>query len=118
MGAWGSGPFENDDAADFRGELDELPPRAWTTAIREALASVADADGYLEIDQGAVAIAAVAVVTSRAAQVAEFREVALRALDRAAGPDSELRRLWEENEAELPLWLSEVNRLRGALLVR
>ena len=37
VGAWDSGPFDNDDAADFAGQLDEADPNQRIVLIREAL---------------------------------------------------------------------------------
>ena len=55
MGAWGSGPFENDDAVDWVGELYE---GGGLDTCRSAL-RVALTDNYLEMYVGAAAIAAV-----------------------------------------------------------
>ena len=41
MGAWGSGPFENDDAADFAGDLSETNDADQIVAqLEDALAAV------------------------------------------------------------------------------
>ncbi len=53
MGAWGSGPFENDDACDW---LDELADSG-VAALRAALALADDAE-YLEAPDGSVIVAA------------------------------------------------------------
>ncbi|WP_222720583.1 DUF4259 domain-containing protein [Actinomadura sp. HBU206391] len=37
MGTWGIGPFDNDTAADFAGNLDDLTEDERPVAIREAL---------------------------------------------------------------------------------
>ena len=34
MGAWGTGPFDNDAAANFLGELDSAPARSITEALK------------------------------------------------------------------------------------
>lgn len=53
MGAWGYGSFENDDALDWLAELDDV------SQLDEALDSVIEhGDGYIEADDGWIAIAA------------------------------------------------------------
>ena len=104
MGAWGFLPFENDDALDW---LDELEA-AGAEAIRGALAN-AGAD-YIEAPDGCVAIAAAAItsasqgnppgdlpedvaswVTAHGQELgAEDVELALKAVTRVAGEESEL----------------------------
>ncbi len=44
MGAWGAGPFENDDAMGFVDELGDLPAADRTLRIRAAL-TLADGPG-------------------------------------------------------------------------
>jgi hypothetical protein len=41
MGTWGTGPFDNDDAADFRGDLDHLDAPGRIKAIHGALEEAA-----------------------------------------------------------------------------
>ncbi|MCW2502972.1 MAG: hypothetical protein JWO79_1256 [Actinomycetia bacterium] len=116
MGAWGDGPFDNDDAADWAAELDAATPAERLDVIRAALAAAASAD-YLDADDGQRAVAAAAVVaaqrpggppldTSYAPRILadgivldvpdELRDLAAAALDRAAGEDSELAELWDD----------------------
>ncbi|MDQ1654691.1 MAG: hypothetical protein QOI35_3891 [Cryptosporangiaceae bacterium] len=116
MGAWGDGPFDNDDAADWAAELDAAAPAERLDVIRAALAAAASAD-YLDADDGQRAVAAAAVVaaqrpggppldTSYAPRILadgivldvpdELRHLAAAALDRAAGEDSELAELWDD----------------------
>ena len=38
MGTWGTGPFDNDGAADFAGDLDEAPPAEREALVRGVLA--------------------------------------------------------------------------------
>ena len=136
MGAWGSGPFENDSAADWAMELadgDDDGP------IVDALGAVVDAppDEYLEVDEGSAVVAAAAVLVAlsgRAAKLPEdlaewvelqppelaetllekHRERALRALARVRGEGSELRELWEESE-DAGAWVAHLDRLAAAL---
>ena len=130
MGAWGSGPFDNDDASDWIIDLDG----ADAGVVRAALV-VSPSDVYLEAPTAAVAIAAAEVVAAAvrtgrrdlpgevtgwvAAHRAEFhgRDVsaAVAAVERVVRPQSELVDLWLE--AGDPTWRREVedllNRLRG-----
>ena len=63
MGAWGSGPFDNDDAADFAGDLSDLTDSGLIVALlADALLAVTAADGYIEAPEMTRAIAAAAVV--------------------------------------------------------
>lgn len=100
MGAWGVGPFDNDDAADFAGELDEAPPGARIDMIGAALGSVLeppDDDPLLPGAERAVAAAALIAaqcpdgvpvtggygpVTSMPEFPAYLRGLAVEALDR------------------------------------
>lgn len=116
MGAWGLGPFDNDTAADWAGELDDAAPDERSTLIRDALTAAVEADGYLDGDEAVTAIAAAAVVAAKQANGPEVDNnygpnadtvgsvllepdlpvLAARALARALGEDSEWRDLWEE----------------------
>jgi hypothetical protein len=62
MGTWGTGPFDNDDAADFCGDLDHLDAPGRIKAIHGALEEAAQETGYLEADLGSIAVAAAALV--------------------------------------------------------
>lgn len=120
MGAWGTGAFDNDDAADFAGSLNDTAPGERAELIRETLDAAADNDSYLEIDEASAAIAAAAVVASQlpggpevdSAYGPEFlagggsielpddlAELALRAIARILSDESEWRELWEESES-------------------
>lgn len=59
-GAWGEGPFDNDDAQDW---LIECSRSAGAGTIAEAI-NAALRPGYLEADAGSVAVAAAEVVAS------------------------------------------------------
>ena len=49
MGAWGTGPFDNDDAADFADDLsDEGDTDRILAHLADALTAVTDAEGYIE----------------------------------------------------------------------
>lgn len=59
-GAWGEGPFDNDDAQDW---LIECSRTAGAGTIAEAI-NAALRPGYLEADAGSVAVAAAEVIAS------------------------------------------------------
>ncbi|WP_082519507.1 DUF4259 domain-containing protein [Variovorax sp. Root411] len=59
-GAWGEGPFDNDDAQDW---LTECARSAGAPAIAAAI-DAALRPGYLEADAGSVAVAAAEVIAS------------------------------------------------------
>jgi hypothetical protein len=131
MGTWGYLPFENDDALDW---LDELEAGG-AKVVRAALAKVDD--GYVEAPEGSIAIAAADViaacqgnasgglpenvadwVTAHGAELtAEDAELALEAVGRVVGEESELAELWDD--ADEPEWRESLEdlseRLRAAL---
>jgi hypothetical protein len=114
VGAWGTGPFDNDDAADWAYELDEAID---LSPVLQALAGATDGDGYLERPEGATALAAAAVLAATfdgdlrglPEAVGEWVDgqpgmstkgdarLALDALVRVMSEDSELRELWEDS---------------------
>ena len=61
MGASATGPFDNDDALDFIDDLAEAP--GWRTVV-QALDYVTKQAGYLEAPEGAIAVAAAAIVAA------------------------------------------------------
>ena len=133
MCAWGSGPFENDDALDA---VDALVDGSFTLdELRDALAS-----DYLEAPEGCVSLALVEVALAALGRIdppAEIDEVdirlvatqfddasyelILRAAERAVSADgSELHELWlEAGDDELIEWrtasATSVEALRAAI---
>ncbi|GGI01400.1 hypothetical protein GCM10007170_40750 [Arthrobacter liuii] len=131
MGAWGYLPFENDDALDWLEELEA----GGADVVRKALAKAGDR--YVEAPDGAMALAAAEVaaasqgnplgdlpenvtdwVTAHGAELtAEDVEMALEAVERVAGDESELAELWDD--ADEPEWRESLDdlseRLRAAL---
>jgi len=131
MGAWGYLPFENDDALDWMEDLEA----GGAQVVRQALAKAGDR--YVEAPEGAVALAAAEVtaatqgnplgdlpenvtdwVTAHGAEItAEDVEMALEAVERVAGDQSELAELWDD--ADEPEWRDSLDdlaeRLRAAL---
>ena len=126
MGAWGVGPFENDDAADW---VYELEAGEGLDVLRSAL-SLGELD-YVEAPEGSIALAAAEIVAasggqphpelpeepaawlaSNGGQVTEAeRQLARQAVARVGAEGSELAELWEDAGAEA--WratLDDVNR--------
>ena len=118
MGTWDTGPFDNDNAADWCGELHDANSAVRPDLVREALARAADEEDYLECHAAEEAIAAAALAASQrtggpsmnSAYAPEFLRsggsldlpddiapLAVRALDRILGEDSEWRKLWDES---------------------
>ncbi|MFI9835187.1 DUF4259 domain-containing protein [Streptomyces sp. NPDC051913] len=58
MGTWDIGPFDNDSAADFAGDLDDAKPEEREALIRGVLTRTVDATGWLSEAGEAVAAAA------------------------------------------------------------
>ena len=120
MGTWDVGPFDNDTAADWSGDLHDAAPAQRTALVRGALTAVLDnGDDYLDSDLAVEAIAAAAIVASQLPGGARITSpyapdflleggklevpddlpaLAVQALDRIVGDDSEWRELWEESD--------------------
>ncbi|MGH3663719.1 MAG: DUF4259 domain-containing protein [Micromonosporaceae bacterium] len=131
MGAWGTGVFDNDDAQDFLVELNNVNLGQLEQFILQALQAAADTADYLQIDDANAAIAAAAAVAAAHAgqtltgadragdlpePTPELLALAVRALDRVAGDDSEWRKLWGENDALEAAALAAVNDVRANLV--
>jgi len=132
MGAWGAGPFENDDALDFLGELSGLTADELASRLEAALA--VPAQGYLELPEASAAIAAAGLIavarggafdslneevvelaqTGAVRDGARLRDLALTALARVTGESSEWQELWSESgsSAEADAMIAD---LRSAL---
>jgi len=129
MGTWDVGPFDNDDAADWAYVLQDSND----LSVLEAAFSVEP--GYLESPDGSLIVAAAEALTAlrggpsgsmtpeteswvdahRALDTSPLVPLALQALDRVLGQESELRELWEENDEEFPNWEASVQDLRARL---
>jgi len=117
MVAWDVGPFDNDPAADWCGDLNDADPNERLAMISEALASTAQESEYLHGALPFEAVAAAAVVASQIPGgppidspygpdfLAEgghidlppdAQELARKALDRVLGDESEWRDLWDD----------------------
>ncbi|MGH3360852.1 MAG: DUF4259 domain-containing protein [Nocardioides sp.] len=129
MGAWGTGPFDNDDAADWSADLENADDPAHL--IEETLALAVAATDHLQVDVANQAVGAAAALASGLAAgldvdpsygpqditvspTPELASLAVRALDRVTARDSEWRELWEESD-ESAAALASVARIRTAL---
>lgn len=124
MGTWGSGPFENDTAADWCLQFEEADLTTGLQLIEAPLRSTcatAD-DDFLDADLGAEAVASAEVVAGIASQdfdrssysdaiakwidrtgpsvSASLVDLVRRALERVTAENSELTELWEESGSE------------------
>lgn len=116
MGTWGSGPFENDRAADW---VDNLEDADDMTLAMDALERVRSRE-HVDADDASIAIAAAEVVaavggrphedlpedvrrwivSSGVTMDPEHSEEAAAAVERIRGEDSELADLWADSGAE------------------
>ncbi len=133
MGAWDFGPFDNDTAADWSGDLQDTKPERRVALIRETLGEVLHESAYLDSGPAERAIAAAAVIASLQPGGSalttpyapdfltgggtlelpdDLPDLALRALDRITGADSEWPELWEDG---LPKALAALRPVRDAL---
>jgi hypothetical protein len=102
MGKWGHGPFDNDTAADFAGDLDDASQSERIEILRAALASVADdGGGHIEGGRAEIAIAAAALTVRRFEGGEEFQS-------KVCGPSNELPEIPKDL---VPLALQAVSRL-------
>jgi len=127
--AWGSGSFENDEAAAWLKNLPAITPQDLTRVLVQA----ADDPGYVEAPAARVAVAPSEVVASlngapsegRPPEIAdwarkheraftpELKAVAMRALDRVRR-NSELKDLWLEADG-LNDWIQALKDLQTRL---
>jgi hypothetical protein len=135
MGAWGDGPFDNDDAADWSAEFEGVSAEAGLSLIDDALpAAHVPADDYLESDADSRAVATAELLTfvlGRPGAATAYNETPLRwiestqpqasssavdralaALTRVSSVNSELAELWDEAGRE---WRASIAELRGRL---
>lgn len=131
MGTWDVGPFDNDTAADFAGDLDEAALDERESVIRGALKRAANPADYLDAPDAERAVAAAALVVAQhpAGQPAcpnygpseplpefpaDLRTLAVDALDHVVAEPSELAELWGE-APDGPKWRQDITRLRHVL---
>jgi len=130
VGTWGTGPFDNDDAADWVYELEAAPD---AEVVRTALRRVTLASEYLDAPDASIGLAAAEVVAAdrdgpapklpdsvvawvqahRESFDAADRAAALAVVDRVLGADSELNELWLETGDRA--WIDRVHDLRRRL---
>ncbi|MEV7557647.1 DUF4259 domain-containing protein [Streptomyces sp. NPDC048331] len=131
MGTWDIGPFDNDTAADFAGDLDEAAMEERESMIRRVLERAADPAGHLITPDAERAVAAAALVVAQhpGGEPAcsnygpseplpelppDFRTLAVGALDRVVDERSEIAELWHE-ATNGPRWRQDITRLRDVL---
>jgi hypothetical protein len=137
MGTWDIGPFDNDTAADWCGDLHEASPTQRPAMLRSAFTAVLDnGDDYLDSDLAVEAIAAAAIVASQLPGGAPITSsyapdflleggsvdvlddvlaLAVPALDRIVDDNSEWRELWEESVDGAPA-LAAVQQIRTTIV--
>ncbi|MFD7300862.1 DUF4259 domain-containing protein [Streptomyces pharetrae] len=131
MGTWDIGPFDNDTAADFAGDLDEAAVEDRESMIRGVLERAADRAGFLDAPDAERAVAAAALVAAQHPDgepvcanygpseplprfPADLRTLAIDALDQVVSELSELAELWGDAENG-PKWRQDITRLRDVL---
>lgn len=132
MGTWGSGPFDNDAAADFLGTLQNAPLRVLSKALNKIARM--PTESYVDVDDGGAAWAACELVAlafgcgdsdalddpildliERLHPKEEHRTLALQVLPRIADPsNSELAGLWHDGE-DGPQFEATIEHLRSRL---
>ena len=121
MATWQLGPFDNDDAVDWCGALEDTAPDQRTTFVRQTLEAAALVERALTPEDAARAIAAAATVLQSIAGTApsnsayaprflvgrddiratsQLRGLARRALDAVLAHDSAWRLGWAEDIEE------------------
>lgn len=131
MGAWGTGSFENDAALDW---VYAFRDSSGTAQLTQTLQTALDDTDYLDLDDASAAVATAEVVAALKgvpapdlpdevqAWVANepttpdpaLIDLALRAIDRVLGPDSELKEIWEESDLA-NRWQGGINNLKRRL---
>ncbi|MEW5539288.1 DUF4259 domain-containing protein [Streptomyces cyaneofuscatus] len=131
MGTWDIGPFDNDTAADFAGDLDEAALEEREAMIRGVLKRAAGPAGFLGIHDGERAVGAAALVVAQHSEgypacsnygpseplpelSADLRMLAVDALDQVVSNRSELAELWAE-AANWSQWRQDITRLHNVL---
>ena len=128
-GAWGTGPFDNDDALDWVWELSESDD---SSVIEATLDAAANSSGYLEAYTASVAIAAAEVVAASRGNPREvlpdeviewvrthsvtadvnLLAIARKSIENAKNLEfSELAHLWMESDDLMDAWLKDLDDL-------
>lgn len=116
LGTWGAGAFDNDSVCDWLYTLEDISPEERAEVLRETLQTAVASEEYLDYDDAAATIGAAAtVVAAQKGQPCspggislgvadlpkvsgELIDLAVQALDRVTGDDSEWRDLWGEGD--------------------
>jgi hypothetical protein len=124
MAAWGTGSFENEDAAGWLAKLGTLTP----DDLSQIFVQAAENPNYLEAPAASVVVAAAEVIaalgsptpaqppeivewtTNRPASTPELKALAIRALERVRR-NSELKDLWLEADG-LNDWIAAIQDLQ------
>jgi hypothetical protein len=129
MGTWGTGPFDNDTAADFANDLDDASLAEREELVRGVLTRTLQATGYLYEAEEAVAAAALIAAQCPGGEPLDsvygpeqplpafpqdLRELAAKALDRVSADESGLSGTWVD-PADARQWLSSTKILRHVL---
>ena len=132
MGAWGIGTFENDDAVEW---LDELQASADSSVLQTALERPENDEEYIESPEGIHILCAGEILAAlqdqpttdlpdeardwvqehKSLDVSALIPIATRKIDHVLDDGSELRELWQENEADYPAWRENVLALKARL---
>ena len=132
MGAWGVGHFENDDALDWVGEVEDGDI---LEMVDEAIAGAESGGDYLEAPDGCWVLAAAEIIAAMLGHAStdlpeplptmiaqlpagadpELVERTRAAVDRVLAEDSELRELWAETD-DFDAWTSAVAELKTRLV--
>jgi hypothetical protein len=128
MGTWGPGPFDNDTAADFAGDLDDALPGEREALVRGVLTRTVKATGYPGEAQEAVAAAALIAAQCPGGEPVDtvyglerplpafpqdVRELAAAALDRVLA--DEWRSWTWVAPSDAGQWLASVKALRDLI---
>lgn len=134
MGTWDAGPFDNDSAADFANDLDDTLEHGRIDLIRAVLTAAVENDTYLDLDEGAPAVAAAALVAYRLPGGEQFAPngygpeapvpvlpadlvpLSISAVDRVLAANSELASLWSEGMRAQRPWHTSMLQLKSVLL--
>lgn len=128
MTAWGNGPFDNDDAADFMIDLEEGP--SWDR-VRGVFTEALQTTDYLGLTEGARVYAAAAflsvalgkseisaqdyhmIIDDLGPVPDDLSALAVKALTRICAADSEIDELYQE--ANYDEWIATVRHIAAVL---
>ncbi|WP_194291312.1 DUF4259 domain-containing protein [Cumulibacter manganitolerans] len=125
MGAWGTGPFENDDALDLIGEINDSDPDAVAELLSEIL-SVPDPKDDLDEVDGTEAYAAAALLAAKLERLEISSPDVLDAVSKIPtdvvgallpGARTMLTRILGENSEFAELWIESgrLEKIRGEI---